>query len=88
VRYLVRIYEHKGDYSALVPDLPGCVAAGDSVEEARTLIAKAIRLHLDALRKARMRIPKPASRYTIDADDLEDAEFCTWVEVRKKNQPA
>jgi predicted RNase H-like HicB family nuclease len=46
-----------GSYSAYVPDLPGCVSCGDSVEEVRTLISEAISLHIDSLRNHGEAVP-------------------------------
>ena len=40
-----------GSHSAYVPDLPGCVACGDTPEEARTLISEAVALHIESLRQ-------------------------------------
>ena len=63
--YLV-IIEGSGDsYSAFVPDLPGCVAAGDSSEEVEQLIRDAIALHIESLRAHREPVPRPqiAARY-------------------------
>ena len=87
MRYLVRIYRHEGDYSAMVPDLRGCVAAGDSIDEVRSLIAEAIGLHRALMRKNGEKIPKPTKRFDLNLDDLEEDELCTWVDVKSK-QPA
>jgi predicted RNase H-like HicB family nuclease len=60
--YLV-IIEGAGDsYSAYVPDLPGCVAAGDSVEEVEQLIREAIPLHVESLRAHGESVPPPQTR--------------------------
>ena len=60
--YLV-IIEGSGDsYSAYVPDLPGCVAAGDSVEEVERLIREAIPLHVESLRAHSEPVPPPQTR--------------------------
>ncbi len=57
--YLV-IIEGSGDaYSAYVPDLPGCVAAGDSAEEVERLIREAIPLHVESLRAHGEPVPPP-----------------------------
>ncbi len=47
-----------GSYSAYVPDLPGCVSCGDSIEETKELIQEAIRLHIDSLRRHNEPIPE------------------------------
>ena len=50
-----------GSYSAYVPDLPGCVACGDTPDEARTLIGEAVQLHLESLRNHGEPVPAPAA---------------------------
>ncbi len=50
-----------GSYSAYVPDLPGCVSCGDSVEEVKEFIHEAIRLHIESLRQHQEPVPEPAS---------------------------
>jgi predicted RNase H-like HicB family nuclease len=54
----------KGDrnYSAYVPDLPGCVSVGDTLEEAKAEIREAIGFHLAGMREDGLPIPKPSSR--------------------------
>jgi len=57
--YLV-VYEHEEDsWSAYVPDLPGCVAAGDSREEVAKLIKEAIEFHIEGLRAEGLPVPEP-----------------------------
>lgn len=81
VRFLVRIYRYNGDYSAMVPDLPGCVAAAESVEKVRKLIAEAIGLHLEMMRLSGEAAPSPTQQLEFAIDDETEEEFCTWVEV-------
>jgi len=50
-----------GSYSAYVPDLPGCVACGDTADEARQLIAEAVVLHIESLRRHGEPVPLPAA---------------------------
>ncbi len=50
-----------GSYSAYVPDLPGCVSCGESVDEARSLIREAISLHLDSLRRHQEAVQEPSA---------------------------
>ena len=50
-----------GSYSAYVPDLPGCVACGDTADEARRLIAEAVVLHIESLRLHGEPVPPPAA---------------------------
>lgn len=66
----------------MVPDLPGCVAAGDTVEDVRNLIAEAIHLHLDLMQQSGEKIPVPTHHVDIDVAELEDGEICTWVNIK------
>ena len=50
-RYAVVFEKANGNYSAYVPDLPGCVATGSSLQETERQIREAIRFHLDGLRE-------------------------------------
>ena len=59
--YVVIIEKGETGYGAYVPDLPGCVAAGDSIEEVRQLIREAIPLHLEMMREQGEKIPAPTS---------------------------
>jgi len=59
MRYLVMIRRTRTGYSVDVPDLPGCVATGSTVEHARQMIAEAIEMHLDALQQDGSAIPAP-----------------------------
>jgi predicted RNase H-like HicB family nuclease len=61
-RYAVVIEKTKRNYSAYVPDLPGCVATGRTVEQVRREIKQAIRFHLEGLRNDGVPIPKPLSK--------------------------
>jgi predicted RNase H-like HicB family nuclease len=82
MKYRVHILPYKGDYSAMVPDLPGCVAAGSSIEEVRSLIAEAIGYHLEDMQHKRQPIPEPSQHFELDLDELEEGELCTWVDVK------
>jgi len=61
MRYLVVVEEGQSSFGAYVPDLPGCVAAGETREEALALIREAIEFHLDGLKQAGLVIPRPSS---------------------------
>ena len=62
MRYAIVIEKGKGNFSAYVPDLPGCVAVGDTVEETEREIQEAIEFHLEGLREDGLPIPEPSSR--------------------------
>jgi len=64
--YLVVIERaNDGSYSAYVPDLPGCVSCGDTVDEAKILIQEAVQLHIESLRMHGESIPAPSTIATI-----------------------
>ncbi len=68
MRYAVVIEKAEGNYSAYVPDLPGCVATGTTPEETEQQIREAIGFHLDGMREDGLPIPEPSS-------------LCEYVEV-------
>ena len=61
MRYAIVIEKAENNYSAYVPDLPGCVATGATVEETEKSIREAIEFHLDGLREDGVSIPPPSS---------------------------
>jgi predicted RNase H-like HicB family nuclease len=62
MRYAVVIEKAGTNYSAYVPDLPGCIATGSTVAETETLIREAIELHLSGMREDGTPIPLPSSQ--------------------------
>jgi predicted RNase H-like HicB family nuclease len=62
MRYAVVIERAASNYSAYVPDLPGCVATGATIEEVEAEIREAITLHLDGLREDGIPVPQPSSQ--------------------------
>ena len=61
MRYAVVIEKAEGNYSAYVPDLPGCVATGETIATVEQEIRGAIRFHIDGLRADGLPIPAPSS---------------------------
>ena len=61
MRYAIVIEHAESNYSAYVPDLPGCVTTGQSVAEVELNIREAIEFHLDGLREDGLPIPKPSA---------------------------
>jgi predicted RNase H-like HicB family nuclease len=61
MRYAIVIEKAEGNFSAYVPDLPGCVATGATVEDTERAIREAIAFHLDGLRDDGLPIPPPTS---------------------------
>jgi predicted RNase H-like HicB family nuclease len=62
VRYAVVIEKAEGNYSAYVPDLPGCVATGATIEETEAEIREAIAFHLEGMREDGQPIPEATSK--------------------------
>ena len=59
MQYSVVIEKTDNGYSAYAPDLPGCIAAGDSQVEVEELIREAIIMHLESLREYGDPVPEP-----------------------------
>ncbi len=62
MKYAVVIETSGANFSAYVPDLPGCVATGTTLEETEANIREAIEFHLDGMREDGTPIPPPSSR--------------------------
>lgn len=60
-RYMVVIERGEPSWGAYVPDLPGCMAVGQTREEALRLIREAMEFHLDGLRREGAPVPTPSS---------------------------
>lgn len=61
MRYAIVIEKAERNYAAYVPDLPGCVATGETIEETESQIREAIDLHLRGMREDGLPIPEPSS---------------------------
>jgi predicted RNase H-like HicB family nuclease len=62
MRYAIVIDKTDNNYGAWAPDLPGCVAVGDTVEEVQQLMQEAIELHLAGMREDGDPIPPPVAQ--------------------------
>jgi predicted RNase H-like HicB family nuclease len=61
MRYAVVIEKANGNYSAYVPDLPGCVASGATIADVESEIRDAIRFHIEGLEADGLAVPQPTS---------------------------
>ena len=62
MKYAIVIEKVEGsNYSAYVPDLPGCVATGDTLQEVKQLMQEGIEFHLEGMRKDGDPIPEPTT---------------------------
>lgn len=62
MRYAIVIEKAENNYGAYVPDLPGCIATGTTIEATEREIREAIEFHLRGLREDGLPIPEPSSR--------------------------
>ena len=62
MRYAIVIEKAESNYSAYVPDLPGCVATGASIQQVEAEIREAIEFHIEGLREDGSLIPAPTSQ--------------------------
>jgi predicted RNase H-like HicB family nuclease len=62
MKYAVVIEKAEGNYSAYVPDLPGCIATGFTVQEVESEIREAIVFHIEGMREDGLAIPEPTSK--------------------------
>jgi len=62
MRYAIVIEKAETNYSAYVPDLPGCVATGSSIQEVEAEIREAIAFHIEGLREDGSLVPLPSSQ--------------------------
>jgi predicted RNase H-like HicB family nuclease len=60
-RYAIVVEQAGRNYSAYVPDLPGCIATGETIEATERLLREAIELHLAGLREDGLPVPEPSS---------------------------
>lgn len=70
MKYAVLIEKGDTSYGASVPDLPGCIAVGGTLEEVQRLIREAIAFHLEGLREEGLPIPEPTT-------------LCEYVELQE-----
>ncbi len=74
MKYAVVIESGESNYSAYVPDLPGCVATGETLDIVGLNIREAIEMHLEGLREDRLPIPEPRTTVT----EVETSAEAAW----------
>ena len=65
MKYIVIFEEDETGCSAYVPDLPGCVAAGDTLEEVKVLISEGIGFHIEGLQASGATVPRPSLMFDV-----------------------
>jgi len=82
LQYLVRINrDPQSDWGASVPDLPGCVATGKTIDIALRRIEKAISLHLRGMREDGLKPPLPRQRSVTPRRKARQVDFYATVEI-------
>jgi predicted RNase H-like HicB family nuclease len=82
LQYLVRISKDpESDWGASVPDLPGCVATGKTIDMALRRIQGAIALHLRGLREDGIKVPSPRHRSITPRRTQRVVDFYATIEV-------
>jgi len=82
LKYLVRISKDvDSDWGASVPDLPGCVATGKTIDSALRRIQGAIELHVRGMRADGVRPPRPRQRTVVPKRTSRHVDFYATVEV-------
>jgi predicted RNase H-like HicB family nuclease len=62
MKYVVVIEKAESNYSAYVPDLPGCISVGDTLEEVRQMIQEAIEFHIEGMLRDGETVPEATSQ--------------------------
>ncbi len=82
MKYLVVVSkERKSDFGAHVPDLPGCVAVGKTMDETLKLIKEAVKFHIKGLKKDGMTIPKPRQLFRFNLSQRKKEELFASVNI-------
>ena len=82
LQYLVRINrDPDSDWGASVPDLPGCVATGKTIDSALRRIERAIELHVQGMREDGLPIPRPNHRTVTPRRKTREIDFYATIEI-------
>ena len=81
--FAVVIEKAEHNYSAYVPDLPGCVTTGPTIEETKTLIREAIAFHLEGMLLDGEAIPEPTTQCCEVEVDLDQVRAAVQTEREK-----
>lgn len=82
LQYLVRVNKDPdSDWGASVPDLPGCVATGKTIDAVLRRIERAIELHVRGMREDGLRVPRPRLRLIRPRRAAGQVDFYATVEV-------
>ena len=80
-RYAIVVEKARANYAAYVPDLPGCVATGKTIDSALRRIQGAIEFHLRGMKEDGLRIPRPRRRVVAPQRTRWEVDFYASVVV-------
>ena len=75
MEYVVIFEKGENSYGASVPDIPGCIAVGETMEEVKELIAEAIEFHIEGLRENGEMVPQPSAKLPLQRASGVSAAF-------------
>ena len=75
--------DKKSDYGVSFPDFPGCITAGSTLEEARSMAVEALAFHVAGMREDREPIPKPATLDDLRGDPAMKGAVAFLTELRE-----
>jgi predicted RNase H-like HicB family nuclease len=87
MEYIAYLHKDKNsDYGVSFPDFPGCITAGSSLEEARSMAAEALALHVAGMREDGEAIPKPSTLDDLRADPAMKGAVAFLAELREQER--
>lgn len=82
-KYAVVIEKGEQSYGAYVPDLPGCIAMGDTLDEVRQMIREAMEFHIEGMLRDGDPVPEPTSQcYEVEIDMAQIAALAKEEEAK------
>jgi predicted RNase H-like HicB family nuclease len=84
MEYIAYLHKDKNsDYGVSFPDFPGCISAGSSLEEARSMAAEALAFHVAGMREDQEAIPKPSTLDDLRGDPAMKGAVAFLTELRE-----
>jgi predicted RNase H-like HicB family nuclease len=84
MEYIAYLHKDKNsDYGVSFPDFPGCITAGSSLEEARSLAAQALAFHVAGMRLDGEAVPKPSTLDELRGDPAMKGAVAFLTELRE-----
>jgi predicted RNase H-like HicB family nuclease len=89
VEYIAYLHKDKNsDYGVSFPDFPGCVTAGSTLEEARSMAAEALALHVAGMREDGEEVPEPSTLDDLRAHPAMKGAVASWPNSANRREPS